>query len=62
MPGGTRAHRERIARELTAVYRPGCNEQQYDQTWKDEWLIDEYLPGTATAPVTRRDPDQQPGS
>jgi len=62
VPGGTRAHRERIARELTAVYRPGCNEQQYDQTWKDEWLIDEYLPGTATAPVTRRDPDQQPGS
>ena len=34
----TAAHREQIARELTAVYRPGCNAQQYDQAWKDEWI------------------------
>ena len=25
VPGGGRAHREQIARELTAIYRPGCN-------------------------------------
>jgi hypothetical protein len=38
VPGGTRSHREQITRELIAVYRPGCNDQQYDPTWKDEWL------------------------
>jgi hypothetical protein len=38
VPGGTRAHREQIARELITVYRPGCNEQQYDNAWKDEWI------------------------
>jgi hypothetical protein len=39
VPGGTSAHREQIARELVAVYHPGCNEQQYDNSWKDEWLL-----------------------
>ena len=38
VPGGTRSHREQIARELTAVYRPGCNDQQYDPAWKAEWI------------------------
>ena len=38
VPGDTRAHREQITRELTAVYRPGCNQQQYDHAWKDEWI------------------------
>ncbi len=56
VPGGGRAHREQISRELTAVYRPRCNAQQYDQSWKDEW-IGEYTP-PATGPVARRDPDQ----
>ena len=59
VPGGTRAHREQIARELTAVYRPSCNEQQYDHAWKDEW-IGEYSAAPTTAPVTRRGPDQRP--
>ena len=31
VPGGLRSHREQIARELAAVYRPGCNEQQYER-------------------------------
>ena len=31
-------HREQIARELIAVYQPGCNDEQYDQAWKDEWI------------------------
>lgn len=31
-------HREAIARELTAIYRPRCNRQQYESTWRDEWI------------------------
>jgi len=61
VPGGTRLHREQITRELTAIYRPGCNDQQYDQAWKEEW-IGEYRAPTA-APVTRRGPDgRQPAT
>jgi hypothetical protein len=56
VPGGTQAHREQIARELTAIYHPSCNEQQYGQSWKDEW-IGAYTAPT-TGPVARRDPDQ----
>jgi hypothetical protein len=57
VPGGTPAHREQIARELMAVYQPRCNQQQYDQSWKDEW-IGEYSAPT-TGPVARRGPDQR---
>ena len=56
VPGGGPAHREQITRELIAVYRPGCNEQQYDHAWKDEW-IGEYSAAPTTAPVPRRGPD-----
>jgi hypothetical protein len=56
VPGGNRPHREQIARELTAIYRPSCNDQQYDNAWKDEW-IGEYSAPT-TGPVARRGPDQ----
>lgn len=38
VPGGNRPHREQIAHELVAVYRPLCNEQQFDHTWRDEWI------------------------
>jgi hypothetical protein len=38
VPGGTPAHREQISRELTAIYQPGCNAQQYDQAWREEWI------------------------
>jgi hypothetical protein len=38
VPGGTLGHREQIARELMAIYRPSCNQQQYDQSWKTEWI------------------------
>ncbi|HEY2693059.1 MAG TPA: hypothetical protein VGJ50_31795, partial [Streptosporangiaceae bacterium] len=58
VPGGGPAHREQIARELTAIYRPSCNIRQYDQAWKDHW-IGEYSAPT-TGPVARRDPDQRP--
>ena len=38
VPGGTPPHREQISRELTAIYHPGCNTQQYDQSWREEWI------------------------
>jgi len=56
VPGGTTAHREQIARELIAIYRPSCNEQQFDNAWMDHW-IGEYTAPT-TGPVARRGPDQ----
>ena len=56
VPGGGPAHREQITRELVAFYRPGCNAQQYDQAWKDEWIGDYTAPTTTS--VTRRGPDQ----
>ena len=49
VPGGTRAHREQISRELIAVYHPGCNTQQYDQAWRDEWIGDYTAPATGSA-------------
>jgi hypothetical protein len=38
IPGGTSSHREQITRELISVYHPGCNAQQYDPTWRPEWI------------------------
>ena len=55
VPGGLRSHREQIARELTAIYRPSCNLDQYDPAWKDEW-IGEYNAPTAGPLTTGRDP------
>lgn len=37
VPGGP-AHRETIARELIAIYEPPCNEQRYDNAWRDRWI------------------------
>ena len=45
VPGGGRGHREQIARELIAIYRPRCNTQQYDQAWKDHWIGSEPVQG-----------------
>lgn len=55
VPGGLRSHREQIARELTAIYRPSCNTDQYDPEWKDHW-IGEYQAPTAGPLSTPRDP------
>lgn len=55
--GGNRAHRETIANELIAIYRPRCNTQHYDKTWKAEW-IGEYSART-TGPLAQRGPDDQ---
>jgi hypothetical protein len=46
VPGGLASHREQIARELIAIYRPSCNEEQFDDAWKQEWI------GTYAAPTT----------
>ncbi len=55
VPGGLRSHREQIVHELTAIYRPSCNPDQYDPAWKDEW-IGEYNAPTAGPLTTGRDP------
>ncbi|MEL0039957.1 MAG: hypothetical protein VW685_01460 [Ilumatobacter sp.] len=38
VPGGLRSHREQITRELISIYKPSCNPDQYDRTWKDTWI------------------------
>jgi hypothetical protein len=50
VPGGNRPHCELITNELVAVYHPFCNEQQYDNAWRDEW-IGEYSDAPNTAPL-----------
>lgn len=60
VPGGTRAHREQITRELIAIYDPSCNLEKFDQAWKAEW-IGEYETPVTDALSTGRDP-AQPGS
>ena len=57
VPGGTVRHREQIVAELVSVYRPGCNEQQFDTTWKDEWIGSYTAP--TQAPLTT---DRRPGT
>jgi hypothetical protein len=59
VPGGLRSHREQIAQELAAIYRPSCNEQQYDRSWKDEWIGEYKAPSTGPL-TTRRSPDDAP--
>jgi hypothetical protein len=56
VPGGLPSHREQIAQELAAIYRPSCNDQQYQRAWRDEW-IGEYRAPTAGPLTTGRDPD-----
>jgi hypothetical protein len=56
VPGGTRGHREQIARELISIYHPGCNEDQYDQAWEEHWIGEYQTPGTTGPLTTDRDP------
>jgi hypothetical protein len=60
VPGGLRSHREQIAQELNAIYHPGCNEERYEPSWKDEW-IGEYSAPSAGPLTTGRDPGDPPG-
>ncbi len=55
VPGGLKSHREHITRELIAVYRPGCNLDQFDPTWKEQW-IGNYSAPTTNPLTTSRDP------
>jgi len=55
--GGLRSHREQIARELMAAYKPSCNLEKYDQAWKAEW-IGEYSAPTTGPLTTDRDPNR----
>ena len=55
VPGGLRSHREQIVRELVAVYEPGCSPDQYDRSWKREWIGDYTAPTTGPL-TTERDP------
>jgi hypothetical protein len=59
VPGGLRSHREQIVQELAAVYRPACNEQQFEQAWEDHW-IGEYSAPTTGPLTTKRDPNDPP--
>jgi hypothetical protein len=56
VPGGLRSHREQIVRELVAIYHPSCNAEQYDSSWKQEW-IGQYTAPTTGPLTTSRDPD-----
>jgi hypothetical protein len=55
--GGTRKHRTQIVGELLATYEPSCNDEKYEQAWRDEW-IGEYS-NTNTDPLTtNRNPNK----
>ena len=56
--GGTEKHRDQIAKELMAVYQPSCNDEQYDQAWKEEW-IGEYSNAFTDPLTTTRDPNNR---
>jgi hypothetical protein len=56
VPGGTRSHREEISRELIAIYRPGCNPDQYDRAWEEHWIGEYHTPGTTGPLTTHKDP------
>jgi hypothetical protein len=57
-PGALATHREQIAKELIAIYKPGCNPEQYDQAWEEHWIGDYDTPGTTGPLTTRRDPKE----
>jgi hypothetical protein len=55
-PGATAAHRDQIAKELIAIYKPGCNLEQFDQAWEEHWIGEYQAPGTTGPLTTDRDP------
>lgn len=58
-PGAMRSHREQIAQELISIYKPSCNPEQYDRSWRDEW-IGSYSAPTTGPLTTGRDVDRRP--
>jgi hypothetical protein len=74
VPGGLASHREQIARELIAIYQPSCNEDRFDDAWRQEWIGAYSAPTTSPLTTDRRPvrdprrtsdgpdtPDQAPG-
>jgi len=61
VPGGLRSHRSQIARELIALYKPGCSPQRYEQAWDDNWIGSYEAPTTGPLTTGRR-PEPRPGS
>ena len=55
-PGAEAGHREQIAHELIAIYKPGCNPEQYEREWSEHWIGDYEAP-TAGPLTTARRPD-----
>lgn len=55
IPGGLPGHRAQLAEELVSVYRPQCNDRQFDATWREEW-IGSYRAPTTGPLTTRRSP------
>ena len=55
IPGGLPGHRAQLAEELVSIYRPQCNDQQFDATWREEW-IGSYRAPTTGPLTTRRSP------
>ena len=58
-PGALASHREQIMRELIAIYEPGCNPEQYDQSWEDHWIGEYETPGTTGPLTTDRKPSKR---
>lgn len=54
-PGGTRAHREAMVKELIAHYDPACNPERYDRAWRPEWIG--AYETDVTGPLAPRGPD-----
>lgn len=57
-PGALASHREQIMHELVAIYEPGCNPEQYDQTWREQWIGDYEAPTTLPL-TTKRYPSER---
>lgn len=60
-PGALAKHREQIAQELLAVYKPGCNPERYDQSWQEHWIGDYQAPTTGPLTTRRSLSDEDPG-
>ena len=57
---GGPGHREQLADELIAVYRPQCNQQQLESAWDDHW-IGSYRAPTTGPLTTTKSPHESPG-
>jgi len=54
--GGLPSHREQVVQELLAVYKPSCNEEKWEDAWKEEW-IGEYSTAVTDPLTTNRNPN-----